>query len=111
VIYVVLGLYDPILCWCWCPEIGTSSIDWAQLSRLLPEDGDKTQSPKRFVFNKKQGCVGYHIAMFVSLALCGSGAVSKNEFYAPYHMFSRDNFIYVHFDTFETDHEVFFFSF
>jgi hypothetical protein len=23
-----------ILCWCWCPEIGASSIDWAQLSRL-----------------------------------------------------------------------------
>jgi hypothetical protein len=24
----------PILCWCWCPEIGTNSIDWAQLSRF-----------------------------------------------------------------------------
>jgi hypothetical protein len=24
----------PILCWCWCPEIGTSSIDKAQLSRF-----------------------------------------------------------------------------
>jgi hypothetical protein len=24
----------PILYWCWCPEIGTSSIDWAQLSRF-----------------------------------------------------------------------------
>jgi hypothetical protein len=23
-----------ILCWCRCPEIGTSSIDWAQLSRF-----------------------------------------------------------------------------
>jgi hypothetical protein len=34
----------PVLCW--CPEIGTSSIDRAQLSRLLPEDGDRIQSPK-----------------------------------------------------------------
>jgi hypothetical protein len=24
-----------------------SSVDWAQLSRLLPEDGDRIQSPKR----------------------------------------------------------------
>jgi hypothetical protein len=24
----------PVLCWCWCPELGTSSIDWAQLSRF-----------------------------------------------------------------------------
>jgi hypothetical protein len=29
------------------PEIETSSVDWAQLSRLLPEDGDRIQSPKR----------------------------------------------------------------
>jgi hypothetical protein len=24
----------PSLCWCWCPEIGTSSINWAQLNRF-----------------------------------------------------------------------------
>jgi hypothetical protein len=24
----------PILCWRWCPEIGTSAIDWVQLSRF-----------------------------------------------------------------------------
>jgi hypothetical protein len=24
----------PILYWCWCPETGTSSIDWAELSRF-----------------------------------------------------------------------------
>jgi hypothetical protein len=35
------------------PEIGTSSIDWAQLSRLLPEDG--VQYPKRCVLSKKTG--------------------------------------------------------
>jgi hypothetical protein len=29
------------------PEIGTSSVDWAQLSRLLSEDGDRAQSLKR----------------------------------------------------------------
>jgi hypothetical protein len=24
-----------ILCWLWCPEIKTNSVDWAQLSRLF----------------------------------------------------------------------------
>jgi hypothetical protein len=33
----------PVLCWCWCPAIGTSSMDWAPLNRLLPEDGDRIQ--------------------------------------------------------------------
>jgi hypothetical protein len=28
-------------------EIEISSVDWAQLSRLLSEDGDRIQSPKR----------------------------------------------------------------
>jgi hypothetical protein len=28
-------------------EIETSSVDWAQLNRLLPKDGDRIQSPKR----------------------------------------------------------------
>jgi hypothetical protein len=42
----------PVLCW--CPEIGTSSIDWAQLSRLLPEDGDRIQSLIRRVLRKKR---------------------------------------------------------
>lgn len=36
-----------------CLEIGTSSIDWAQLSRLLSEDEDRIQYPKH-VLNKKQ---------------------------------------------------------
>jgi hypothetical protein len=36
-----------VLCWFWCLEIGTSSINWAQLSRLLPGDRDRVQSPKR----------------------------------------------------------------
>jgi hypothetical protein len=30
-----------------CPEIATSSIDLVQVRRLLPEDGDRTHSPKR----------------------------------------------------------------
>jgi hypothetical protein len=29
------------------PEIGSSSIDCTQLSRLLPEEGERVQSPKR----------------------------------------------------------------
>jgi hypothetical protein len=40
-----------ILRWCCCPE--TSFIDWAQLSSLLPEDGERIQSPKCFVLNIK----------------------------------------------------------
>jgi hypothetical protein len=32
----------------------TSSIDWTQLSRLLPEDGDRIQSPKHCVLRKKK---------------------------------------------------------
>jgi hypothetical protein len=31
-----------------------SYLVWAQLSRLLPEDRDRIQSPKRRVLNKKQ---------------------------------------------------------
>jgi hypothetical protein len=30
------------------PEIVTSYIDWARLSRFLPEDGDRIQSPKLY---------------------------------------------------------------
>jgi hypothetical protein len=37
----------PVLCWFWCPETGTRSINWAQLSRFLPEDRDRDQSLKR----------------------------------------------------------------
>jgi hypothetical protein len=33
----------PVLCWCWCPEMGTSAIDWAHLSMPLPEDSDGLQ--------------------------------------------------------------------
>jgi hypothetical protein len=29
-------------------EKGTSSIEWAQLSRLLPEGGDRIKSPKHY---------------------------------------------------------------
>jgi hypothetical protein len=35
-----------VLCWFWCPEIETNSIDWARQSRILPEGGDRVQSPK-----------------------------------------------------------------
>jgi hypothetical protein len=37
----------PVSCWFWCPEVGTSSIDWTQLNRLLPDDRDRVQSTKR----------------------------------------------------------------
>jgi hypothetical protein len=44
-----------VLCLCGCPEIRTRSIDWAQLSNLLPEDCHRTHSPKRFVLIQKEG--------------------------------------------------------
>lgn len=31
----------PVLCWCWFLKIGTSSIEWGKLNRLLPEDTDR----------------------------------------------------------------------
>jgi hypothetical protein len=38
--------------------IETSFIGWAELSRLLPENGNKMQSPKRFVYrNSAKDCV------------------------------------------------------
>jgi hypothetical protein len=37
------------------PEIGTSSVDWVQLSRLLSEDGDKSPVSEALLLNKKQG--------------------------------------------------------
>jgi hypothetical protein len=43
-----------LLCRFWCPEIGTSSINFAQLNRLLPEDGDNSVSEMLFL-NKKTG--------------------------------------------------------
>jgi hypothetical protein len=36
-----------LLCWYLSPEIGISSIDWDQLSNLLPEERETIQSPKR----------------------------------------------------------------
>jgi hypothetical protein len=39
----------PVLCWFLCPEIGTRSIDWAQLSGILPEDGDSPVSETSFL--------------------------------------------------------------
>jgi hypothetical protein len=34
--------------------VGTSSVDWARLSRFLPEDGDRIRSPKRCVQDHRQ---------------------------------------------------------
>jgi hypothetical protein len=39
-----------IVCWCWCLEIGTSSFEWAPLTTLSPESGNRIQSPKCYVF-------------------------------------------------------------
>jgi hypothetical protein len=33
-------------------ENGSSSVDWAELNRPLPEDGDGVQSPKCFEIRK-----------------------------------------------------------
>jgi hypothetical protein len=44
----------PILCWCWCPEIGTSSTDCAQLSRLLSEDEDTSPVSETLFLNQNR---------------------------------------------------------
>jgi hypothetical protein len=38
----------PVLCWFWCLGMGTSSVNWAKLSRLLLQDRDRVQPLKRF---------------------------------------------------------------
>jgi hypothetical protein len=45
----------PILCCCWCLEIGTSSTDWAQLSRFHLQTDRQTESRLQtvVVLNKK----------------------------------------------------------
>jgi hypothetical protein len=48
-------------------EIGTSSIDFAQLSRLLPEDGGRIQSPKRCF--KKQNRSVYSVQKTIILLI------------------------------------------
>jgi hypothetical protein len=44
-----------VVCCFWCREVGSSSIKWAPLRRILfmPEDRDKVQSPKRFKIKNK----------------------------------------------------------
>jgi hypothetical protein len=39
--------------WAQSSDIRTSSIDWAQLSKVFPEDGDRIPSPKCCDLNKK----------------------------------------------------------
>jgi hypothetical protein len=46
----VFGLYTSSWSWHRCPEIGTSSIDWAQLSRYYQKT--KTESSVRNVVLK-----------------------------------------------------------
>jgi hypothetical protein len=48
-VYAVLGLYSPSRSWHRCPEIGTSSIDWAQMSSGV------FREIKRTVFQIKTG--------------------------------------------------------
>jgi hypothetical protein len=59
--YFVLAFADGLCCawliyyiWCWCrcPEIWISSLNWVSL-----EDADRIQSPKCYVFKYKQHCV------------------------------------------------------
>jgi hypothetical protein len=39
----------PILCWCWCLELGTNSVDWVQLSKFHLKT-DRIQSAKCYAF-------------------------------------------------------------
>jgi hypothetical protein len=49
----VFGLYTPSWSWHRYPDIGTSSIDWTQLSRFYLKK-ETIQSPKRCVLKNKQ---------------------------------------------------------
>jgi hypothetical protein len=49
-------LIYPLLCWCWCPEIWTSSIDWAHLSRFhLEEETESSLRNVRFKWKRDDG--------------------------------------------------------
>jgi hypothetical protein len=50
----MLGLYTP--CWCWyrCPKIGTSSIDWGQLSRFYLKMKTESSLRKVMFWNMKR---------------------------------------------------------
>jgi hypothetical protein len=59
----VLALADGLSCtwlvcpiWCWyrCPEIGTSSIDWAQLSRFYLKTETESSLGNVVFLNKKR---------------------------------------------------------
>jgi hypothetical protein len=44
----------PILCWCWCLAVGTSSISWAQLSRFNLKTETESSLQKVLCFKQKQ---------------------------------------------------------
>jgi hypothetical protein len=44
----------PVLCWCWCSEIGTNSIDWAQLSRIHLKTKTESYLRKVVCFKKNR---------------------------------------------------------
>jgi hypothetical protein len=46
----MLGLLYRIWCWCRCPEIATSSIDWTQLSRFFYLNTETESSLRNVVF-------------------------------------------------------------
>jgi hypothetical protein len=52
-VYAVFHLCTPSWSWRRCPEIGTSSIDWAQQSRFFLKM-ETIQSPKHCVLKNKQ---------------------------------------------------------
>jgi hypothetical protein len=45
--------FIPILRWCWCPEMGTSSIDLAQLSRFYLKTETESSFRNAVCLNKK----------------------------------------------------------
>jgi hypothetical protein len=45
-IWFMLVIYR-VLCWFWCPLVGTSPLDWGHLSSFSTQDWNRAQSPKR----------------------------------------------------------------
>jgi hypothetical protein len=77
----------PALCWYRCPEMGTSSIDWAQLSRFRLET-DAEFSPRNAVFYIKTGrwlksgnTIIVHIfyVQYTCLQSCGFDIISYRQ--------------------------------
>jgi hypothetical protein len=55
--FAVLGLYILFCVWCWRPEIGTNSVDWAQLSRFYLNTETESSPKTMDIVQKHNNCI------------------------------------------------------